>query len=84
MFGFLMPPKKKVQEPLGPVDIYLHPNPAFAYASDRPDLAGLSFVGKDPETALINAKAYLVRHYKSRGYWPITITPKDDDDDEVE
>lgn len=62
------------------MEVYLHSAPAFAYESDLPELAGLSFVGKDPETALINAKAYLMRHFASRHYWPITISIKDDHD----
>ena len=76
-----MPPKKKVQETKGPIEIILHPTPAFAYESELPELRGYSFVGKDAETALINAKAFLNHYYKVRGYWPIFIGTQDDNDD---
>lgn len=75
-------PKRLVQNESqkGEIIIDLNRVPWTALAPDRPELSGYTFSGADREQALTNAKAFLNRYYRSRGYWPITISIKDDDD----
>ena len=75
-----MKSKKQVQETKGEVVIDLYEVPAVELRSDRPELSGHGFVGLTREQALINAKSFLSHYYRVRGYWPITISIKDDDD----
>lgn len=73
-----MAPKKVANVDLGEKVIELHEVPAFALRGDDSALTGYTFMGGTREDALINARAFLIDFYKKRGYWPITISIKDD------
>lgn len=75
-----MPRSRKALETpqLGEKVVELEVIPAYALKGDIP---GYTFTGLTPEQALINAKAFVIPFYKARGYWPVSVTVKDSDDD---
>lgn len=75
-----MPRSKKALEipKMGEKHIELYHVPSVALRGDDPALTGYTFTGRDDDVALTNARAFLVDFYKHRGYWPISISIKDD------